>query len=79
MGTNRESGDELGMSEAEVADVVRVREVRDSDFFVSVAGDDVLAARTQSQVEQHGQVAEQADAVVGLRRQVEFEDVASLV
>ncbi len=79
MWTNREPGDELGVSEAEVADVVRVREVRDSDLFVSVAGDDVLAARAQSQVEQHGQVAEQADTVVGLRRQVELEDVASLV
>jgi hypothetical protein len=77
--TNGNTGDEFGVSEAEVVYVVGVRVTGDPDFFVPVAADDEFAAGAEGDVKQHGEVAEDADAVAGGRLDVELNDVPPFV
>ena len=79
MRTERDPRDKFEVSETEVVNVVRVGVVRDPDFLISVASDDELAARTQSKVEEHGKVSEQANSVARLVNQVKLEEIAAFI
>ena len=79
MRADGQPGNELGVTEAEVVDAVRVRVPGHPDFLITVAADDELAAGGRGDVEQHREVAEDAHAFAGQAHDVVLNDVTAFI